>query len=288
MAGDAIIAQDLTYSYGQLLAVDRVSFKVAEGEILGFLGPNGAGKTTAIKMLTGQLRPKAGKATLLGMDVAKNVEKVQGDMGVCFEETNLYEQMSAIENLNLFARLFGIHPFDANALLKRVGLAGREKDRVETYSKGMKQRLMVARSIVNRPRVLFLDEPTAGLDPTSSESIRNIILEERTRGATIFLTTHDMLEADKLSDRVAFMDQGKIVALDTPHNLKQQYGKRALKAKVSTESGELEDREITLDTPETPEAISKLFSQEKVVTIHSEEATLEDIFINITGRGLIE
>ncbi len=288
MAGDAIIAQDLTYSYGQLLAVDRVSFKVAEGEILGFLGPNGAGKTTAIKMLTGQLRPKAGKATLLGMDVAKNVEKVQGDMGVCFEETNLYEQMSAIENLNLFARLFGIHPFDANALLKRVGLAGREKDRVETYSKGMKQRLMVARSIVNRPRVLFLDEPTAGLDPTSSESIRNIILEERTRGATIFLTTHDMLEADKFSDRVAFMDQGKIVALDTPHNLKQQYGKRALKAKVSTESGELEDREITLDTPETPEAISKLFSQEKVVTIHSEEATLEDIFINITGRGLIE
>lgn len=288
MTGDAIIAEELSYWYGQLVAVDKVTFNVAEGEILGFLGPNGAGKTTIVKMLTGQLRPKAGKATLLGMDVARNVEKVQGDMGVCFEETNLYEQMSAIENLNLFARLFGISRFDGVTLLKRVGLAGREKDRVETYSKGMKQRLMVARSLLNRPRVLFLDEPTAGLDPASSESIRNIILEERARGATIFLTTHDMLEADKLSDRVAFMDQGKIVALDTPHNLKQQYGKRALKAKVSTESGELEDREIVLDTPETPEAISKLFSQEKVVTIHSEEATLEDIFINITGRGLIE
>ncbi len=288
MAHDAIVAEELTYWYGELVAVEHISFNVAEGEIIGFLGPNGAGKTTTVKMLTGQLKPKSGKATLLGMDVAKNVEKVQGDIGVCFEMTNLYEQMSAIENLKLFARLFGVRSFNADALLKRVGLAGREKDRVETYSKGMKQRLMVARSLVNRPRVLFLDEPTAGLDPTSSESIRNIILEERKRGATVFLTTHDMLEADKLSDRVAFMDQGKIVALDTPLNLKQQYGKRALKAKVSTESGELEDREIILDTPETPNAIQQLFAKEKVVTVHSEEATLEDIFINITGRGLIE
>jgi len=286
MASDAIVAEELTYWYGELVAVDHISFNVAEGEILGFLGPNGAGKTTVIKMLTGQLKPKDGKATLLGMDVARNVDKVQGDMGVCFEVTNLYEQMSAIENLRLFARLFGVQSFDAEALLRRVDLTGRGKDRVATYSKGMKQRLMVARSLVNRPRVLFLDEPTAGLDPTSSEAIRNIILEERERGATVFLTTHDMLEADKLSDRVAFMNQGKIVALDTPHNLKQQYGKRALKAKVSTKSGKLEDREVILDTPETPEAIQELFAQEKVVTIHSEEASLEDIFISITGRGL--
>ena len=288
MAGDAIVAEELTYWYGDLVAVDHVSFNVTEGEILGFLGPNGAGKTTAVKMLTGQLRPKAGKAVLLGIDAAKNVKKVQGQIGVCFEDTNLYEQMSAVENLILFARLFGIRQFDADALLTRVGLAGREKDRVESYSKGMKQRLMVARSLLNRPRVLFLDEPTAGLDPTSAESIRNVILEERERGATIFLTTHDMMEADKLSDRVAFMNQGKIVALDTPHNLKQQYGKRALKAKVSTESGELKDREVILDAPETPNAVHELFAQEKVVTIHSEEASLEDIFIKITGRGLTE
>lgn len=286
MAGDAIIAEELTYWYGELTAVDHISFKVAEGEILGFLGPNGAGKTTTVKMLTGQLKPKSGKAILLGMDIAKNVDKVQGDIGVCFEATNLYEQMSALENLKLFARLFNIRPFDGIALLKRVGLMGREKDRVDSFSKGMKQRLMVARSIVNSPHVLFLDEPTAGLDPVSAESIRSIILEERQRGATIFLTTHDMMEADKLSDRVAFMNQGKIVALDTPHNLKQQYGKRALRAKVSNESGELEEREITLDTPETPEAIQQLFAREKVVTVHSEEASLEDIFISITGRGL--
>jgi len=286
MTQDAIAAEELMYSYGELIAVDSISFNVAEGEILGFLGPNGAGKTTTVKMLTGQLKPKGGKATLLGIDVAKNVDRVQGDIGVCFETTNLYEQMSAVENLKFFARLFGIQPFDAEALLRRVDLAGRGKDRVATHSKGMKQRLMVARSLVNQPKVLFLDEPTAGLDPTSSEAIRNIILEERERGATVFLTTHDMLEADKLSDRVAFMDQGKIVALDTPHNLKQQYGKRALKAKVSTEGGKLEDREVVLDTPETPDAIQELFAREKVVTIHSEEASLEDIFINITGRGL--
>ncbi len=219
---DAIVAEKLAYWYGELVAVDHISFNVAEGEILGFLGPNGAGKTTTIKMLTGLMKPKAGRAVLLGLDMAKNVDKVQGEMGVCFEVTNLYEQMSGLENLRFFARLFDINGFDAYALLKRVGLEGREKDRVETYSKGMKQRLMVARSIVNRPKVLFLDEPTAGLDPTSSEAILKIILEERERGATIFLTTHDMVEADKLSDRVAFMNEGKIVALDKPHNLKQQ------------------------------------------------------------------
>ncbi|MFC1945721.1 ABC transporter ATP-binding protein [Chloroflexota bacterium] len=288
MTKDAISAEGLTYRYGHMTAVDGISFSVAEGEILGFLGPNGAGKTTTVKMLTGQLKPADGRATLLGMDVAKNVEKAQGEIGVCFEATNLYEQMTALENLNLFARLFATTPFDGKALLSRVGLAGREKDRVETYSKGMKQRLMVARSMVNRPRVLFLDEPTSGLDPTSSEAIRNIILEERARGATILLTTHDMLEADKLSDRVAFMNQGKIVALDTPHNLKQKYGRRALKAKVTGKDGGLEDRELPLDTPETADAIEKLFRDEKVVTVHSEEATLEDIFIQITGRGLVE
>jgi len=287
MAGDAIVAEELTYTYGNLVAVDHVSFKVREGEIVGFLGPNGAGKTTTVKMLTGQLKPKAGRALLLGMDVARDATRVHQQIGVCFETTNLYEQMSAEENLKLFARLFNMRGFDAPALLKRVGLAGREKDRVEGYSKGMKQRLMVARSMVNRPKILFLDEPTAGLDPASAESVRSIILEERQRGATVFLTTHDMWEADKLSDRVAFMSQGRIVAFDTPHNLKQQYGRRALRASVMKEGQRLEDREIPLDSAQTPEAVRELFASERVVTIHSEEATLEDIFIKITGRGLV-
>jgi ABC-2 type transport system ATP-binding protein len=288
MTQDAIKAENLTYAYGDLLAVDHINFNVARGEILGFLGPNGAGKTTAVKILTGQFKPKEGMASILGMDVAEDPEKVQKEIGVCFEETNLYEQMSAVENLSLFAKLFGVTNFDAFALLKRVGLAGREKDRVSGYSKGMKQRLMVARSLVSKPQVLFLDEPTSGLDPVSAESIRNIILEEKERGATIFLTTHDMWEADKLSNEVAFMEGGKIVVQDTPHNLKQQYGKRALKAKVSSKSGNLESREICLDTYDTAKEVEKLFNSENVVTIHSEEATLEDIFIKLTGRRLSE
>jgi len=288
MPDKSIIVENLTYRYGNLLAVDHINFEVATGEILGFLGPNGAGKTTTAKMLTGQLQPQEGRAVLLGCDVVRETQKVKSRIGVCFEQTNLYEQMSALDNLILFARLFNVKNFDGYALLKRVGLAGREKDKVSGYSKGMKQRLMVARSLVNSPSILFLDEPTAGLDPVSSEAIGNIILEERDRGATIFLTTHDMWEADKLCHRVAFMNQGKIAALDTPHNLKQLYGKRSLIAEVAEAGGHLEKREISMDSPDTPRDIEALFASTKVVTIHSEEATLEDIFIKVTGRRLIE
>ena len=286
MPNHAITAENLTYRYGDLLAVDHINFNVTEGEILGFLGPNGAGKTTTVKMLTGQMRPKEGKATLLGMDITQRTEKVQEQIGVCFEIANLYEQMTGIENLNLFAQLFGVKKFDARTLLERVGLGERGKDRVEGYSKGMKQRLMVARAMVNSPRILFLDEPTEGLDPVSAESIRNLIVDEAKRGVTVFLTTHDMLEADKLCDRVAFIEKGRIAALDTPHNLKQQYGKRMVKAQVSGRDGKLESREIVLDTDATAADLQRLFNDEKVVTIHSEEASLEDIFIKITGRGL--
>lgn len=282
-----IVTEDLYYSYGDVLAVDRINFEVSQGEILGFLGPNGAGKTTTVKMLTGQLLPQDGRAMILGLDVTKDAEKVQAQIGVCFEVTNLYEQMTAVENLVLFARLFGVPDFDAMALLKRVGLAGREKDRVESYSKGMRQRLMVARALVNRPKILFLDEPTDGLDPVSSENIRDVILQERERGATVFLTTHDMFEADKLSDRVAFIHDGQIVALDTPHNLKQQFGQRALAVEVAGADGGRVSREVVLDQPETAGQLQELFSSEQIITVHSKEATLEDIFIQITGRGLV-
>jgi ABC-2 type transport system ATP-binding protein len=286
MNQQAIVAEGITYQYGDLVAVDQVDFSVGEGEIFGCLGPNGAGKSTLVKLLSGQLKPKAGKATVLGFDVAREPKKIQAQAGVCFEINNLYEDMSGIENLKLFARLFGVKDFQAEALLSRVGLGGRGRDLVGRYSKGMKQRLMVARALLNTPKILFLDEPTDGLDPVSSEAIRNIIQEERERGATIFLTTHDMLEADKLSDRVAFINQGKIAAIDTPHALKQQYGRRAIKAQVAGKDGRLETREILLDGDDTSEAVSKLFASEQVVTLHSEEATLEDIFIQITGRGL--
>ncbi|MET0010933.1 ABC transporter ATP-binding protein [Dehalococcoides mccartyi] len=288
MSQISISVEKLSYWYGDLKAVNGISFEVGQGEILGFLGPNGAGKTTTQKMLTGQLKPKDGRATLLGFDVAKDTEEIHRRIGICFEQTNLYEQMTALENLQLFADLFEVKNFDGYALLKRVGLAGREKDKVAGYSKGMKQRLMIARSLVNTPSILFMDEPTSGLDPVSSESIRDIILEERKRGATIFLTTHDMWEADKLCDRVAFINEGSIAALDTPVNLKQQYGKRSLVAKIKTPDGKLENREIALDTGKTSAEVSKLLDSEQVLTLHSEEATLEDIFIKITGRRLTE
>ncbi len=209
MAQDAIAVDELVYSYGELVAVDHISFQVAEGEILGFLGPNGAGKTTTVKMLTGQLKPKGGKAHVLGMDVARDAGKVRGEIGVCFEQTNLYEQMSALENLDLFARLFGISGFNGNALLKRVGLAGREKDRVEGYSKGMKQRLMVARSLVNRPRILFLDEPTAGLDPRGRRELMGVMAS---RTETLLVSTHDLAMVAEELPRTVIIDAGVVVA----------------------------------------------------------------------------
>ncbi len=285
MSDRAIDVRDLRYSYGQTDAVRGITFDVNPGEIVAFLGPNGAGKTTTVKILTGQLKPKEGLAVVLGIDITKNPEKVQEQIGICFETANLYEKMSGIENLKLFAGLFGIRKFDPVPLLQRVGLEDRGKDRVSSYSKGMKQRLMIARSLVSSPKLLFLDEPTAGLDPSSSQAIRSVILEERDRGAAIFLTTHDMTEADKLSRRVAFMNRGEIVAFDTPHNLKQAYGTRVLRAQVETGNG-LQDRELILDKSDTADDVHRLFRNEKVVTLHTQEASLEDIFIRLTGRGL--
>jgi len=283
----AIMVNNLRYRYGNLVAVDNISFQVNTQEILGFLGPNGAGKSTTVKLLTGQLRLQEGQVTILGRDITRELKKIQSEMGICFEQPNLYEQMTAMENLELFARLFNVKNFDGYSLLKKVGLEGKEKEKVVNYSKGMKQRLMVARALVNSPRILFLDEPTSGLDPVSAESIRNLILKERERGATVFLTTHDMWEADKLCNRVAFINQGKIVAIDTPHNLKQAYGQRLLVAEV-VRNGNLEKRTIILDQPDTARMVQELFRNERVITVHSQEATLEDIFIQITGRRLTE
>lgn len=286
MSEYAISAENLVYRYGDTTAVDGISFDVREGEVLGFLGPNGAGKSTTVRMLTGQLRPASGTAKLLGQDITRNTNQVQQYIGVAFETTNLYEQLNALENLKLYARLFRVPNFDAMALLEKVGLNGREKERVANYSKGMKQRLMLARALVNTPRILFLDEPTDGLDPVSAQTIQGIIREAANNGAAVFLTTHDMVEADKLSNRVAFINKGKIVALDKPATLKRKYGKRALKVEVETANGATETREINLDDG-APQAVYELLKSEQVATLHSEEATLEDIFVQITGRGLV-
>jgi ABC-type multidrug transport system ATPase subunit len=285
MTAAAIVAQNLSYAYGDLLAVNDVSFDVGSGEILGFLGPNGAGKSTTIKMLTGQIRPRSGAVTVLGMDVSRQREAVQARMGVCFEEKNLYASMTAAENLSFFARLFGIRDYDSHAALERVGLGDRASERVQQYSKGMRQRLMIARSLVNAPDVLFLDEPTEGLDPVSAQAIRRIVREEAARGAAVLLTTHDMHEADELSDRVAFLNEGRIGALDTPEQLKLRYGRRSVKVRLRANGG-VRETTVPLGEPDSAERLRSVVGGGDVLTIHTEEASLESIFIQITGRGL--
>jgi len=286
MGKEAIVVSGLRYYYGKTRAVDGIDFTVDAGEIFGFLGPNGAGKSTTIKMLTGMLAPREGSISIFDTDIAGGRDKVQGRIGVCFEEKNLYIELTAKENLEFFARLFGIQDFDALAPLERVGLAERAKERVKTYSKGMRQRLMVARSLINKPDVLFLDEPTDGLDPVSSRAIRKIVKEEADRGAAVVLTTHDMNEADQLSDRVAFINEGKIVAIDSPENLKIAHGNRSVK--IRTRSGdEIQERSVALGSVEAGEALKIAAADKNLMTIHTEEATLEDIFVKITGRGLI-
>ena len=283
--GAAIQVEGLRYAYGDLEAVRGIDFDVQPGEILGFLGPNGAGKSTTIKMLTGQLTPKAGVARVLGIDVSTDDPKLQARIGVCFEEKNLYLNMSGKENLEFFASLFGIKDPDAEGVLRRVGLADRAKDRVKTYSKGMRQRMMISRAFINKPDVLFLDEPTDGLDPVTSAAIRKTIREEADRGAAVLLTTHDMCEADELSDRVAFINEGEIVALDTAENLKLKYGTRSVKVRLR-EGDNVREETLPLDGDGSSARLAELAASPDLLTIHTEEATLEQIFIQLTGRGL--
>jgi ABC-2 type transport system ATP-binding protein len=287
MATPAIKVEGISYAFGDIEAVKSISFEVAQGEILGFLGPNGAGKSTTIKVLTGQLTPQGGKASILGVDVKRDSPEIQAQIGVCFEEKNLYLNMTAVENLSFFASLFRLKNVDSEGLLRRVGLGDRAKDRVKNYSKGMQQRLMVARSLINSPKVLFLDEPTDGLDPVSSQTIRRIIKEEARRGAAVLLTTHDMHEADELSDRVVFLNEGKIYAMDKPENLKLEHGKRSVRVRFK-EHGEVKEQVVALDESSTGEQLKSAVDTEGILTIHTEEATLEDIFVQMTGRGLKE
>jgi ABC-type multidrug transport system ATPase subunit len=235
-------------------------------------------------MLTGHLKPKGGSIKILGMPGGQDTPEIQQRIGVCFEEKNMYLNMSAKENLEFFAKLYNVADYDAMEDLRRVDLAGREKDRVKEFSKGMRQRLMMARALLNTPDVLFLDEPTDGLDPVSSRAIRRIIQEEAARGAAILLTTHDMHEADELSDKVAFINEGEIVAMDTPENLKLQYGSRTVKVRTRADGGA---REEVVPLDESAGAkLAELVADPNLMTVHTEEASLEAIFIQLTGRGL--
>jgi ABC-type multidrug transport system ATPase subunit len=280
----ALRARDLRYSYGDRVAVDGVSFSLARGEILGLLGPNGAGKSTVIKMLIGLLPPDAGTIVVLGMQMPAQRRDIQARIGVVFEEKNLYPTLTGRENLAFFARLFGLRGVEVDAFLARVGLDGRGGDRVSSYSKGMRQRLTVARALLNQPDVLFLDEPTDGLDPVSARSIRGLIREEAERGVAVLLTTHDMYEADDLSDRVAFINEGRILALDAPERLKLLHGRRSVRVRREV-GGQVEETVVALDG-DAGEQLRTLVAHEGLLTIHTEEATLEDVFVDFAGRRL--
>ena len=221
----AIDVQNLTRLYGDLAAVDDITFAVEPGEIFGFLGPNGAGKTTTIKVLTGQLRPTFGHASVMGCDVVKDRPALMPQIGVVFEAQNLYQRLSARDNLTFTARLYGAPQARVAQVVEQVGLAGRERERVVKYSNGLKQRLLIARALLHQPQVLFLDELTRGLDPGVAREIRQIVSDLAQGGVTVFLTTHYMEEADRLCRRVAIIDCGRIVALATPAQLKADAGR---------------------------------------------------------------
>jgi ABC-2 type transport system ATP-binding protein len=210
----------------EVVGVDGISFDVREGELFGLLGPNGAGQTTTVKMLTTLLIPTAGSATILGHDIVRDAEAIRPQIGFIFGgERGLYWRLSAKDNLRYFADLYHVDPEVARRrireLLELVGLAGREDEKVEGYSRGMRQRLHVARCLLHDPQVLFLDEPTMGLDPVGARELRQVVKNLVSQEKTVFLTTHYMFEADALCQRVAVINHGRIVALDTPEGLKR-------------------------------------------------------------------
>jgi len=279
---NAIEVEKLSRTFNGLKAVDNISFSVEAGEIFGFLGHNGAGKTTTIRMLSGQLLPTSGRAHVAGCDVITEQRRLKPLIGVVSEHQNLYERMSGRENLEFAVRLYGQDVRRVNETLRQVDLLDRAKDNVRTYSNGMKQRLLIARALLHRPQIIFLDEPTRGLDPVVGREIRRLILDLSQQGVTIFLTTHYMEEADQLCGRVAFLSDGRMVALDTPKNLKVAHGHNSVN--VTLENGE--SLTIDLNDHDAGKQLEQLVSAGQVRTLHTAEATLEEVFIRMAGREL--
>ncbi len=282
-----IEVNNLYYSYSRNTeyAVKGISFEVKEGEVFGFLGPNGAGKSTTQKILTGLLPLQKGSARVMDVDVSKTTSEFYNRIGVSFENPNLYLKLTGLENLEYFASLYDVPTADPMNLLEMVGLKEAAKKKAGEYSKGMQQRLVFARSLINNPKIWFLDEPVSGLDPSTSSSIRKVIKEKNTEGTTIFLTTHNMHVADELCDRVAFIVSGEISLIDSPRNLKLKYGKRLVEVEYKA-NGSLRKEKISLTHPADRERLNSLLNSEVIETIHSKEATLEEIFIKATGEEL--
>ena len=283
-----ISVQNLYHSYtnDDHYAVKNISFEVEKGEIFGFLGPSGAGKSTTQGILTGLLPLQKGKVVVAGYDIHKVDNKRFNKIGVSFEQSNVYGKLTARENLQFYAKLFDVPTRDPDELLKLVGLSGKENDKAGTFSKGMKHRLTFARSMINNPELWFLDEPTTGLDPAIAANIKDIIKAQTSRGVTSFLTTHNMYIAEELCDRVAFIIDGEIKLIDTPKNLKLQYGKKLVEIEY-IKDGEVEKEVLKTIDEQDQKRIAEIIRTYEVSTMHTKEATLEEIFIQVTGRGLV-
>jgi ABC-2 type transport system ATP-binding protein len=313
MEETVIEAKNLTKQFKQVLAVDNVSFSVKKGEIFGLLGPNGAGKSTTIRMLTTLTKPTDGKAFVNGYDVVKEAKMVRKNIGLVSEKTILYDRLTAMENLMFFARLNNLDTTEAKKrserLLEMVEMTEWKNARVGSFSTGMKQRINVIRSLLHDPEIIFLDEPTLGLDPQTTRSIREFIRDLNEQGKTIVLTTHIMVEADNLSDRIAIIDHGKIAAMDTSKNLKRMIDddetriidldipnitKQMLSTinelscveKVFNKS--LEEIRIYMNCDDPLEMLITLLKESNIPVkgIKTVEPTLEDVFIKLTGHEI--
>ena len=305
MSDHVIKVENLVKRFGKLAAVDNISFNVARGEIFGFLGPNGAGKTTTINILCTLSKPTSGQALIDGFDVARQQSQVRQSIGLVFQDPSLDEQLSALQNLRFHAMVYhvpaSVRQQRMEQVLKMMELWDERNNQVRTYSGGMKRRLELARGLLHYPKVLFLDEPTLGLDPQTRRRIWDYILELRQReGTTIFLTTHYMDEAEK-ADRIAIIDHGKLIVIDTPEKLKDAVGKDIIS--VKTDDDEKATEEISLryriqarhDSDgvtfevESGEEFIPTFIKEfgtRIRSVSLRHPTLDDVFLKLTGREI--
>ncbi|MCL1796372.1 MAG: ABC transporter ATP-binding protein [Clostridia bacterium] len=281
MADTLLTVRGIRKTFGGATALDSLSFIVNKGEIFGFLGPSGAGKTTTIKLLTRQLRADEGEITLFGQEISSLPQRIYDDIGVLSDNSGLYERLTVQENLALFAELMRLPSGKIDEALEAVDLKDARKKPGKSLSRGMKQRLMLACVTMHSPKLLFLDEPTASLDPGTSMHIHRLLRKLNAEGTTIFLTTHNMEEADKLCNRVAFLNHGHIVACDTPDALKLTHARDEVVARLSGGS-----RLTVNKSAEGIRRLAEAIEHDPLLTLHSSEPNLEDIFLKLTGREL--
>lgn len=280
-----IHVKDLSFSYTKTPFIQDMNFEVAKGEIVGFLGPSGAGKSTLQKILTGLITNYSGSAKLAGMECKKHPEHFYETIGVDFEYSTMYEKLTARQNLRFFASLYRNKKRPMEPLLEEIGLLKDADKRISEYSKGMRSRINFVKALLHDPDILFLDEPTSGLDPANSRIMKDMIIAEQARGKTILLTTHNMADAAELCDRVAFIVNGEIAALDTPRHLIMEKG--ATRVHYTYFDGSEKSCSCSLDQLSEDRLFAQLIRNNQLTSIHSSEPNLNDLFMEVTGRQLL-